>query len=128
MKRDGSGSVENQEWGSRLRRARLVAGLSQRRLGIEIGLDESAANARINRYETGLHRPDLQTVRHLARVLNVPVAYFYADNEELADMIYRYAKVSAPTRKAIAKLMAEVPAMPVEVPLKHTPSSSRNSE
>lgn len=111
----------DEQWGARLRRARLAAELSQRSLGIQIKLDETAANARINRYETGVHRPDLLTVSHIADVLGVPVAYFYADTDELADLIYRYGRASAAMQKSVKKLLADVPGLPPETPLKHSP-------
>lgn len=42
---------------------------------------------RINRYETGVHQPDLQTLQRLAKVPNLPVAYFYAEDDKLAQLI-----------------------------------------
>ena len=76
----------------RLREAREAYGISQKSLGIEAGLDEFVASTRINRYETGVHQPDLQTLAHLAQVLELPVAYFYAEDDELARLIADYAK------------------------------------
>jgi transcriptional regulator with XRE-family HTH domain len=122
MKRDTSDLDE--QWGARLRRARLASALSQRKLGVDIGLDESAANARINRYETGVHRPDLLTVSRIADVLGIPVAYFYADTDELADLIYRYGRASAAVQKSVKKLLADVPGLPPEAPLKHSPGKT----
>ena len=81
----------------RLREAREAYGLSQRMLGIEAGLDEFVASTRVNRYETGVHQPDLQTLALLARVLGLPVAYFYAEDDGLAQLIADYAK--KPRRK-----------------------------
>ena len=74
----------------RLREAREAHGISQRSLGIEAGLDEFVASTRINRYETGVHQPDLQTLQRLAAVLGLPVAYFYAEDEELAKLIREF--------------------------------------
>lgn len=71
----------------RLREARDAHGISQRALGIEAGLDEFVASTRVNRYETGVHQPDLQTLQRLAKVLKVPTAYFYAEDDELAHLI-----------------------------------------
>lgn len=68
-------SEADQRWGARLKQARLNAGLSQKMLGIEAGIDAFVASTRINRYELGIHRPDLLTVRKLAKVLDVPVAF-----------------------------------------------------
>lgn len=71
----------------RLREAREAYGISQRALGIEAGLDEFVASTRVNRYETGVHQPDLQTLQRLAVILKLPVAYFYAEDDELAQLI-----------------------------------------
>lgn len=71
----------------RLREAREAYGISQRNLGIRAGLDEFVASTRINRYETGVHQPDLQTLQRLAAVFDLPVAYFFAEDDGLAEMI-----------------------------------------
>ena len=71
----------------RLREAREAHGISQKVLGIKAGLDEFVASTRVNRYETGVHQPDLQTFQRLAHVLDLPVAYFYAEDDELALLI-----------------------------------------
>ena len=93
-------SEADQQWGARLRQARLDAGLSQKMLGIASGLDEFVASTRINRYELGVHRPDLLTVRNLARALNVPVAYFYADeDDDLAALLLAYGKAKPSVRR-----------------------------
>ncbi len=76
----------------RLRQAREERGLSQRALGIEAGLDEFVASTRVNRYETGVHQPDLQTLKQLAKVLGLPVAYFYAEDDGLARLIEDYQR------------------------------------
>ncbi|MES2415461.1 MAG: helix-turn-helix transcriptional regulator [Pseudomonadota bacterium] len=70
-------------FGSRLKEARLRAGLSQEQLGIEAGLDPMSASARMNRYELGRRAPDFPLAIKLAGVLRVPVGYLYsADNEQ----------------------------------------------
>ncbi|WKE65793.1 helix-turn-helix transcriptional regulator [Gallaecimonas kandeliae] len=71
----------------RLKEARLASGYSQKSLGIAAGIDEFAASARMNQYERGVHAPDFLTVRAIARVLNLPTAFFYCEEEELAEMI-----------------------------------------
>ena len=44
----------------------------------------------MNRYETGVHQPDLQTLQRLAAVLERPVAYFYAEDDDLAQLIAEF--------------------------------------
>ena len=74
----------------RLREARLKAGLSQERLGVLAGIDEMSASARMNQYERGKHVPDWLTVQRLAAVLEVPVAYMYADDDTTAEMLLAF--------------------------------------
>lgn len=76
----------------RLREAREAYGISQRALGIEAGLDEFVASTRVNRYETGVHQPDLLTLQRLAAILKLPVAYFYAEDDDLAQLIADFKK------------------------------------
>ena len=101
-------SDADEQWGARLKQARLAAGLSQKMLGIEAGLDAFVASTRINRYELGIHKPDLLTVRKLAQVLKVPVAFFYADtDDEIAELLFRYGKADEEARLKIQVLLAE---------------------
>jgi len=83
----------------RLKEARLAAGLSQKSLGIAAGIDEFSASARMNQYETGKHTPDYSTLSLIAKVLKLPVAYFYADPDELAHIIRFYSFLNAKQRK-----------------------------
>ncbi|QEI05666.1 helix-turn-helix transcriptional regulator [Pigmentiphaga aceris] len=71
----------------RLKAARMAAGMSQRQLGVAIGLDEFVASTRINRYELGVHQADIATAERLAGALGVPLAYFYAHDDRLAHLI-----------------------------------------
>ena len=66
---------------TRLKDARKRRKLSQEALGIAIGLDESVASTRIDRYENGIHQPDWGTLAKIAEVLQVPPAYFLADDD-----------------------------------------------
>lgn len=79
-------------------------------LGIEAGIDAFVASTRINRYELGIHKPDLLTVRKLAEVLKVPVAFFYADtDDEIAELLFQYGKAGEDVRLRIHSLLAEQP-------------------
>ena len=99
-------SDADEQWGVRLKQARLAAGLSQKMLGIEAGIDEFVASTRINRYELGIHKPDLLTVRKLAEVLKVPVAFFYADTDnEIAELLFNYGRASGEARQKILQML-----------------------
>jgi Predicted transcriptional regulators len=71
----------------RLREAREARDISQRKLGIQAGLDEFVASTRINRYEKGVHQPALRIQERLAEALDMPLAYFYAEDDDLARLI-----------------------------------------
>ena len=73
----------------RFKEARKAKKLTQEQLGAIIGLDEFVASTRINRYEKGVHLPDLVTLDNLARALGVSPAYFFAD-DDLAEIILTY--------------------------------------
>ena len=77
----------------RLKEARLAKGLSQKKLGILAGMDQFAASPRMNQYEKGVHSPDFQTVRALAKVLEVPTAFLYCEEDELAGLILAYKEM-----------------------------------
>lgn len=79
----------------RLKEARLATGLSQKRLGIAAGIDEFVASTRINRYEKGVHEADIRTAQKLAEVLNVPLAYFYIEDDQLAIIVVNFDKLPA---------------------------------
>ncbi|WP_233342951.1 helix-turn-helix domain-containing protein [Burkholderia cepacia] len=81
-------------FGTRLKEARLEAGLSQKQLGIEAGLDPFVASTRINRYELGIHKVDYTFVVRLATVLQVPVAFLYAEDPDLAHLILIFGHLS----------------------------------
>ena len=100
---------EDEQWGERLKQARVAAEVSQKNLGIKAGIDPSVASTRINRYELGIHKPDLLTARNLAKVLGVPVAFFYADEDEIADLIYRYSKAEPSVQQKIQALLSDTP-------------------
>lgn len=71
----------------RLREAREAIGISQKQLGIQAGIDQFVASARINQYERDKHTPDLLTAQRLAVELRVPVSYLYEPNDDLAALL-----------------------------------------
>lgn len=70
-----------------LKAARTKAGISQRELGVRVGMDESSASGRMNHYEKGRHVPDIDTLRKLAKELGVPLNYFFCEDELSAEII-----------------------------------------
>lgn len=60
----------------RLKGARKKAKISQKALGVKIGMDESSVSPRVNQYEKAKHSPDIQTIKLIADELKVPLSYF----------------------------------------------------
>ena len=89
----------------RLSDARTGAGLSQKALGILAGLDPSVASPRINQYERGVHSPSFPMLVALSRVLKVPVAYFYCQDEDSATLLLTYSQATLAARSRARKAL-----------------------
>lgn len=92
----------------RLREARKRTGVSQRKIGIKAGINESTASTRINQYERGKHMPGLHIVARLAAVMRMPVPYFYCQDKELADVIVKFSTLGETQRKRLLGSMDEL--------------------
>lgn len=87
----------------RLRAAREAVGISQKQLGIQAGIDQFVASARINQYERGKHTPDLRTAQRLAAELGIPVSYLFEPNDDLAELIHCAGNLSMKDLRALIK-------------------------
>lgn len=56
-------------------------------MGILAGVEESSASARMNQYERGKHVPDYLMLIRIAQALDLPPAYFYTEDDLLAEII-----------------------------------------
>ncbi|GFS05791.1 transcriptional regulator [Elysia marginata] len=88
---------------TRLKNARRAKGISQKNLGILAGIDEFSASARMNHYEKGKHFPDFETLERIAKILEVPVPYFYCNDDQMAELLVRFERLSPEEKQ---KLMA----------------------
>ncbi len=59
--------------GSRIRMRRMLAGISQERLGDSLGVTFQ----QIQKYEKGSNRVSASRLQHIARMLDVPVSFFF---------------------------------------------------
>ncbi len=96
----------------RLRERRLALGLSQEAVGVAIGIDESCSRTRISRYETGKHEPAIAISRLLAVVLDVPVGYFYCDDDLEAEALLMLHGMSGDHKQRIVETLREFKAAP----------------
>lgn len=92
----------------RLKEARKAAKLSQKQLGIAAGMDEFSASARMNHYEKGRHTPDYSMLKRIAKVLNLPVIYFYAESEEMAKLVCLFDKLKKADKQKLLKKMTSL--------------------
>lgn len=86
---------------NRLKQARKLLGISQKELGIRIGMDESSASGRMNHYEKGRHSPDIDTLRKLAAELNVPMNYFLCEDDLSAELACLIARLDDEKKQAL---------------------------
>jgi len=91
----------------RLKQARALRGLSQRALGDLLGLGKQVGSTRINRYEREVSQADMQTAADIARALDVPLAYLFADTDDLAEVILAFARMTLKDRSRVLALINE---------------------
>ncbi|MBO1271123.1 helix-turn-helix transcriptional regulator [Shewanella sp. 4t3-1-2LB] len=92
----------------RLKSARTRAGISQKELGIRIGMEPSSASGRMNHYEKGRHVPDVSTLKRLAEELDVPLNYFFCETDIMAEFVLLFDSLSEEKqRELIEKVKKE---------------------
>ncbi len=94
-------------FGKRLKQARQQLKLSQKQLGLAIGIDLATASPRINQYENNRHRPSDQTIARLSTALKVPVAFFYSEDDGLAQLILLCVQLSMEQQRVLARYIEE---------------------
>ena len=85
----------------RLGQARLRSGLTQEQLGINAGINEFSASARINQYERGKHTPPLIVGQRLARALHVLTSFLYEEDDLLAALLAVAARLTRGKKKIL---------------------------
>jgi transcriptional regulator with XRE-family HTH domain len=85
----------------RLKAARILRDLSQRALGGLVSDDKANGSVRINRYEQRVNRADMDTAATLARALDVPLAYLFAEEDDQAEMLLAFAQLSKGERSKL---------------------------
>lgn len=109
MFRDSSTSIV----GKRIKALREELGLSQEKVGVAIGIDESSSRARISRYELGVHEPPLPTARLIATALEAPLTYLYCEDDKIASLLLTLHRLGSKerdltVRKFMGQLVAEI--------------------
>ena len=77
--------------------------MTQKELGIRIGMDQSSASSRMNHYEKDRHTPDIQTLQRMADELGVPLNYFFCESESSAELACLIAKLDESEKLTLIK-------------------------
>ncbi len=93
---------------TRIKEARIRAGLSQEQLGIRVGLEPESASTRMNRYELGKRTPDFGLMERIAVELGLPTAYFYSANEDEAALLIAFHRLKPVARKKLLEFALEM--------------------
>ena len=83
-------------------------GIAQDKLGVMIGIDEMTSSARISRYETGIHEPPFAIAERLSAALQVPAAFFYCENDDMAQLVVGFAGLPTPARVQLLEVMTQL--------------------
>ena len=84
-------------------KARGLGGYSQERLGCDTGIEEATASARMNQYEQGKHLPDLPQAIRFAEALDVPLAYLFCLDDDIANLLVSLHNLPTSRRLELTK-------------------------
>ena len=70
--------------------------------------DKANGSVRINRYEQEVNRADMDTAAALAQALEVPLAYLFAEEDDQAEMLLAFAKLSKSARSKLLELAKQM--------------------
>ena len=70
-----------------------------------LGLDEGTASARMSRYENGVHEPPIRFRRQAGRLLWCASAYFYCDDDELAEIVAAFSHLDRTRKTTLLSLI-----------------------
>lgn len=92
----------------RLKQARLRSGITQEALGVQAGIDEYSASARMNQYEKGVHLPNFELLERCAEILGVPVEYFYTRSDETAKLLLSFYQMTNVQKQALMEFLETI--------------------
>jgi len=100
----------SQRLAKRIKEGRQELGLSQFELGVLAKIDEATAKSRISHYETGFNVPTLKTIEQLAIALNVPVSWFFCEDDEAELIITLHRKAKGERTEVLLSLLGQLKA------------------
>lgn len=72
--------------------------------------DKANGSVRINRYEQQVNRADMDTAAALAKSLEVPLAYLFTEDDDQAELLLAFAKLSKSERSQVLDLAMQMAA------------------
>jgi transcriptional regulator with XRE-family HTH domain len=102
--------------GQRIRKARHLRGWSQEDLAQRLGVTFQ----QLQKYENAANRVTASRLYQIAKILNLPVAYFFGErnvipkklefafDEDSADLLAKFRPLSKPKRKIIRDLLVQL--------------------
>lgn len=84
------------------------SGILAETVGMLVGMDEFSASARMNQYERERHSPNMRTSEQLAMVLQVPMAYLYCPEDELAELILKVSSLTPEFKKELTRFIEQL--------------------
>jgi transcriptional regulator with XRE-family HTH domain len=70
-----------------------------------VGFDPASASSRMNHYEKGRHVPDIDTLRRIAAELNVPLNYFFCDDQTTAELALIISRMTDEERNNLVEAL-----------------------
>lgn len=86
--------------GDRIRKAREGRGVSQKKLGMSLGLSDKAISA----YEAGRTFPPIDTLFRISTELKKPIIYFLSEDSQSIDLYDRVEKIADNLKSASAQI------------------------
>ena len=81
--------------------------MTQKELGIRIGMDQSSASSRMNHYEKERHTPDIQTLQRMADELGVPLNYLFCESSESAELACLISHLSTEEKQQLIEQLSK---------------------
>lgn len=75
--------------------------MTQRQLGEYLGMEPNLASARMTQYEKGQHAPNFQLLKRLSEALEVPIPYFFCEDDTVAELILELDKLDPEERQRL---------------------------
>ncbi|MCV5604340.1 helix-turn-helix domain-containing protein, partial [Escherichia coli] len=66
-------------------------------------------SSRMNHYEKGRHVPDIDTLRRMAAELNVPLNYFFCDDQTTAELALLISRMTEEERSNLIEALKKHP-------------------